>query len=28
LACPIVYLDGKEMSGGGSLNPDLGFIDM
>jgi leucyl aminopeptidase (aminopeptidase T) len=28
LATPTVYLDGKEMSGGGKLNPDLGFEAM
>ena len=25
LATPTIYLDGKEMSGGGKLNPDMGF---
>ena len=28
LATPTVYLDGNEMSGGGKLNPDLGFEEM
>lgn len=28
LATPTVYLDGKPMSGGGQLNPELGFEDM
>jgi len=28
LATPTVYLDGKEMSGGGKLNPDFGFEAM
>lgn len=28
LATPAVYLDGQEMSGGGRLNPDLGFEEM
>ena len=25
LSTPTIYLDGKEMSGGGRLNPELGF---
>jgi leucyl aminopeptidase (aminopeptidase T) len=28
LATPTIYLDGKEMSGGGKLSPDLGFEEM
>jgi leucyl aminopeptidase (aminopeptidase T) len=28
LATPTVYLDGREMSGGGSLNHELGFVDV
>jgi leucyl aminopeptidase (aminopeptidase T) len=28
LATPTIYLDGKEMSGGGKLNPALGFEEM
>ena len=28
LATPTVYLDGKPMSGGGQLNPELGFEDI
>ena len=28
LATPTIYLDGKEMSGGGKLNPELGFEQM
>ena len=28
LATPTIYLDDKEMSGGGTLNPDLGFEEM
>ena len=28
LATPTIYLDGKEMSGGGALNPEFGFEEM
>jgi leucyl aminopeptidase (aminopeptidase T) len=28
LATPTTYIDGKEMSGGGKLNPDMGFEEM
>jgi leucyl aminopeptidase (aminopeptidase T) len=28
LATPTIYLDGKEMSGGGKLNPEMGFEEM
>ena len=28
LATPTIYLDGKEMSGGGKLNPELGFEEV
>ena len=28
LATPAIYLDGKEMSGGGKLNPEMGFEEM
>jgi len=28
LATPTIYLDGKEMSGGGKLNPEIGFEEM
>ncbi|UCH27478.1 MAG: aminopeptidase [Trueperaceae bacterium] len=28
LATPTIFLDGKEMSGGGKLNPDFGFEEM
>ena len=28
LATPTIYLDGKEMSGGGKLNPEMGFEKM
>ncbi len=28
LVTPTIYLDDKEMSGGGTLNPDLGFEGM
>jgi len=28
LATPKIYLDGKEMSGGGKLNPEMGFEEM
>ena len=28
LSTPTIYLDGKEMSGGGKLNPEMGFEPM
>ena len=28
LATPTIYLDGKEMSGGGKLNPEMGFEEL
>jgi len=28
VSTPTIYLDGREMSGGGKLNPEMGFEEM